>query len=330
MNSQNQQQIASFLDFDNVVGAVAPGEHGATKVSSIMRYFQKRGTLSIRRAYGNWRRVYINRDTDMKRYRWQELVESGLDLIQVFPVNELKNRADINIAVDAIEIALSRPDIHIYVIISGDSDFGPLVNKLRTLGRYVIGVISHARPINPTVLKMYDEVVFIEDILNPIGGKGDCQNHVGRLIMPNDQGNNAASNSANRTMTQQKAQDGDLAEARQSARQLLSHVLRKLFALPRPPIQAGQLKMEMCKVDGAFDPRKLRYRNFEHWLLVNRDLMTLLRKDQGANAIYVIPLGHAVPDEFELRSDTDTMAQNNSMPDDAPAATDENGLETGN
>jgi uncharacterized LabA/DUF88 family protein len=72
------------------------------------------------RAYGDWSRF--------SRYR-EDLMNNAVDLIQIFSIRAGKNRADIRMALDALEVAIQRAQIDTFVIISGDSDFGPLVTK---------------------------------------------------------------------------------------------------------------------------------------------------------------------------------------------------------
>src|SRR5690606_20656257 len=98
------------------------------------------------------------------RYR-DELMNNSIDLIQIYSVRMGKNRADIRMAIDAFEIAITRPQIQTFVIISGDSDFGPLVTKLREYGRYTLGIgprdVTH-----PLLTKACDEFVYLEAVLS--------------------------------------------------------------------------------------------------------------------------------------------------------------------
>ncbi len=91
-----------------------------------------KGKVSVQRAYADWRRYpqYI-----------VSLSESSIDLIfaPAFGTNK-KNATDIRLAVDAIELVFTRPEIGTFILLSGDSDFSSLVIKLKEYGKYVIGV----------------------------------------------------------------------------------------------------------------------------------------------------------------------------------------------
>ena len=126
-------QLAVFIDFENVA-LWAEREFLDFEITALIEYLQTRGPAVVKRAYGDWSRF--------SRYR-EELMDNSIDLIQIYSVRQGKNRADIRMAIDAFEIAVSRPQIGTIVIVSGDSDFGPLVTKLREYGRYTIGIMAN-------------------------------------------------------------------------------------------------------------------------------------------------------------------------------------------
>ena len=123
-------QIAVFIDFENVA-LWAEQEFLDFELTPLMEYLQSRGPVVLKRCYGDWSRF--------SRYR-EELMNNAIDLIQIYSVRAGKNRADIRMALDAMETAMTRTQIQTFVIVSGDSDFGPLVNKLREYGKYTLGI----------------------------------------------------------------------------------------------------------------------------------------------------------------------------------------------
>src|SRR5512136_1536507 len=114
-------QLAIFIDFENVA-LWAEREFFDFEVTTLMEHLQTRGPAVVKRAYADWSRF--------SRYR-DQMMKNSIDLIQLYSVRAGKNRADIRMAIDAFEIAMTRHQIHTYVIVSGDSDFSPLVAKLR-------------------------------------------------------------------------------------------------------------------------------------------------------------------------------------------------------
>ena len=121
---------ALLIDFDNVTLGVRSDL--AKELRTLLNSDIVKGKVSVQRAYADWRRYpqYI-----------VSLSESSIDLIfaPAFGTNK-KNATDIRLAVDAIELVFTRPEIGTFILLSGDSDFSSLVIKLKEYGKYVIGV----------------------------------------------------------------------------------------------------------------------------------------------------------------------------------------------
>jgi uncharacterized protein (TIGR00288 family) len=121
---------ALLIDFDNVTMGIQKDLHAELK--SLLSSDIIQGKVSVQRAYADWRRYpqYI-----------VPLSESSIDLIFAPAYgSSKKNATDIRLAVDAIEIVFTRPEIGTFILLSGDSDFSSLVLKLKEYGKYVIGV----------------------------------------------------------------------------------------------------------------------------------------------------------------------------------------------
>ena len=121
---------ALLIDFDNVTMGIRSdlGKELRTLLGSDII----KGKVAVQRAYADWRRYpqYI-----------VPLAESSIDMIFAPAYgSSKKNATDIRLAVDAIELVFTRPEIGTYILLSGDSDFASLVNKLKEYGKYVIGV----------------------------------------------------------------------------------------------------------------------------------------------------------------------------------------------
>jgi uncharacterized protein (TIGR00288 family) len=127
-----EERIALYLDFENL--ALGARDRGETlDMSVIMDALSERGRVVTRRAYADWNLFAEHR---------QGLVSQRIEMIEIPQRTGMvrKNAADIKLAVDALELALEREYITTFVIGSGDSDFTPLVLKLRELNKRVIGV----------------------------------------------------------------------------------------------------------------------------------------------------------------------------------------------
>lgn len=130
--NDNEERIALYIDFENLaIGAKERGED--FDLSVIMDALSERGRVVVRRAYADWNLFSDHR---------HNLVGQRIEMIEVPQRTGFvrKNAADIKLAVDAVELVFERGFITTFVIASGDSDFTPLVLKLRELNKKVIGV----------------------------------------------------------------------------------------------------------------------------------------------------------------------------------------------
>jgi uncharacterized protein (TIGR00288 family) len=149
-----QLQIAVFIDFENIAlglrDANAPFE-----VRRILDRLLEKGKVIVKVAYADWNRF---------RSHTQSLHENGIELIEI-PRRETtgKNSADIRLVVDAMDLSWSKEHIDTFVIVSGDSDFSPLVGKLKENGRHVIGM-GMKRSTSPLLANACDEFIYYEDL----------------------------------------------------------------------------------------------------------------------------------------------------------------------
>ncbi len=137
-----RRNVAVFLDMENLYGGVA-GHPTSVPVGPIMKDISQLvresgvGALTaVARAYANWGRV------EMGTYR-RQLLGHGVEPVQIFSFSQdIKNAADIELVVDALRIAADAPWIEVFVIVSGDGGYVPLVRRLHALGKYVIVVTT--------------------------------------------------------------------------------------------------------------------------------------------------------------------------------------------
>lgn len=131
-------RVAIYVDFDNVVISRASqvkdtGGSATVAIDVLLDFATRYGRLTIARAYADWS---VKKNAD---YR-DQLVARAVELVQLFPASRTKNGADIRLAVDAIEDLYLHEDLTHVVIAAGDSDFVPLAQRARRLGRVVLGV----------------------------------------------------------------------------------------------------------------------------------------------------------------------------------------------
>ena len=152
-NSLGGARIALLIDFDNVIlGIDEPG----FDIELVVNALRERGTITVSRVYGDWYRH--------SRHR-RRLMEHGVELVEApafGPV--IKNSADIKIALDGYEIGMTMPHINTFCLVSGDSDFLPLIKKLQGLGKQVL-VICGDRFTSDMLRRNCNEFISYENLL---------------------------------------------------------------------------------------------------------------------------------------------------------------------
>jgi uncharacterized LabA/DUF88 family protein len=167
-----ESRVAVYIDFDNVVisrydqlhgrdswrkdearrndGKSVPKlEQARVDIGAILDYASSYGTVALSRAYADWS---VPANAAYKR----QLVDRAIDLTQLFPASSTKNGADIRLAVDVIDDMFRLPDITHVVIVAGDSDYIPLAQRCKRLGRVVVG-IGVAGSTSPALVAALDE-----------------------------------------------------------------------------------------------------------------------------------------------------------------------------
>ena len=155
-DAEGAAEIAVLVDYENLARGVHEerGPHARVKMRAVMHEVAGHGRIVCARAYCDWR---------MFRFAQRELGELGVEMIDI-PELRGKNSADIQMVVDAIDIAIARRHIGTFVLITGDSDFLPLARKLREYGRRVVGIGARCSTASRLVnvcdeFIMYDEAV---------------------------------------------------------------------------------------------------------------------------------------------------------------------------
>jgi uncharacterized LabA/DUF88 family protein len=134
-------QVAVFIDLENLAlgaGEDLPGQADPIPYKALELLCRDYGNTSIRRAYADWSRPEFGRHQN-------NLAQNGITLIQVTRFGaQQKNAADILMAVDAMEVLITHPDVGTFLLVAGDGDYSPLVQRLREWGKRVVGVGTKA------------------------------------------------------------------------------------------------------------------------------------------------------------------------------------------
>jgi uncharacterized protein (TIGR00288 family) len=152
--ASEEERIALFLDYENLAIGARDLTGGALDFRPIADALAERGRVVVRRAYADW--SYFEEDRRMLTRNQVELIEMPQRMGMV-----RKNAADIKMAVDAVELSFERDYITTFVLGTGDSDFTPLVHKLRELNKRVIGIGVEAST-SALLTAACDEFLFYE------------------------------------------------------------------------------------------------------------------------------------------------------------------------
>ena len=152
-----ERTLAVFIDFENLALGFA-GKRDRFQIEKVLERLVEKGKIVTKKAYADWSRFGIYA---------QSLHEAAIELIEI-PKRSItgKNSADIRLVVDAVDFAYAKDHIDTFVIVSGDSDFSPLVSKLKELGKHVIG-LGLVDATSNLLRDNCDEFIYYEDLDRP-------------------------------------------------------------------------------------------------------------------------------------------------------------------
>jgi len=262
MADLTETRVAVYIDFDNIVISQYDALHGrgafmkdkarnaagttaekltatTADIGAVLDFASSFGAVAISRAYADWAAAANN------RYK-KQLVDLAVDLVQLFNTSGTKNGADIRLAIDVVEDLFRLSDISHIVIVAGDSDYIPLAQRARRLGRTVIGIgvrssTSEAFKKACDDFSYYDELAGV--VAEPIA--------VVETIKPSP------------------------ADPRERARSLLTRALRVTPAGDDGWVAASQLKQQMKRLDAEFDEKKIGFKSFTDFVKAEKPIAEL-------------------------------------------------------
>ncbi|RFU46386.1 NYN domain-containing protein [Paraburkholderia sp. DHOC27] len=157
MASSNETiSMALFCDFENVALGVRDAKYEKFDIKLVLERLLLKGSIVVKKAYCDWERYKSFKGT---------MHEANFELIEIPHVRQSgKNSADIRLVVDALDLCYTKSHVNTFVIISGDSDFSPLVSKLRENAKQVIGV-GVQQSTSDLLIANCDEFIFYDDLV---------------------------------------------------------------------------------------------------------------------------------------------------------------------
>jgi hypothetical protein len=281
MGDPDAGRVAVYLDFDNIVISRYDQVNGRNSfqrdkakgleqlpdrlmratvdVGAIIDFASSFGTLVLTRAYADW-------SNEVNTGYRQQLVGRAVDLVQLFPAAAYgKNAADIRLAVDTVEDMFRLPDLTHVVIVAGDSDYIPLAQRCKRLGRYVVG-IGVAGSSSRALAAACDEFVVYDAL--PGVPVPEPQPAAAEVAVP-------PKRRAGRT------KDADTEESpspdpQAAATDLLTRALR--IGLEKDDVDwlhNSAVKAQMKRMDPSFSEKSLGFKSFSDFLRSRSDLVEL-------------------------------------------------------
>ena len=274
--------IAVFVDFENLALGVRDMKWGQFRVDLVLKRLLEKGRIVYKRAYCDWSQY---RD-DVREFHAR-----GIELIDI-PRSRVsgKNSADIHMVVDALDLCLSKSHIDVFALLTGDSDFSPLVSKLKENDKRVIGC-GVKRSTSNLLIANCDEFIYYDDLVRAAeksgpqrsrkrgasadGGKGEKSDKAEKAekAEKSARGRNGKSDKSEKAEKADKADKGDKAEraekgdggkASERNPEALDQLLEIIesLSLDYDAIWGSMIKQTMRRVYPGFNEAYMGYRNF--------------------------------------------------------------------
>jgi uncharacterized protein (TIGR00288 family) len=158
--SDSAPNLAVFCDYENVAIGVRDAHYESFDIELVLEHLLNKGKIIVKKAYADWERF-----KSAKR----PMHEAAFELIEIPHVSYSgKNSADIRLVVDALDLCYTKAHVDVFVVVSGDSDFSPLVSKLKENNKTVVGV-GVKNSSSDLLVENCDEFVYYDDLVRSAG-----------------------------------------------------------------------------------------------------------------------------------------------------------------
>ena len=258
--SDDTASMALFCDFENIALGVRDAQYEKFDIRPVLERLLAKGSIVVKKAYCDWERY--------KAFKAQ-MHEANFELIEIPHVRQSgKNSADIRLVVDALDLCYTKLHVDTFVIISGDSDFSPLVSKLRENAKRVIGV-GVKQSCSDLLIANCDEFIYYDDLVRERNG-----------------GRRGSRDAAQRRATEEDGSRGEKLEARKTkAVELAAETFADMIADrgESERIWASVLKEVIKRRNPGFNETYFGFRSFGNLLeeAANRGLLGFGRDDKS-------------------------------------------------
>lgn len=264
--------IAIFADYENVAIGARDANYKAFDINLVLERLLDKGSIVIKRAYSDW----ANFDSAKK-----PMHQAAFEMIEIPHVSYSgKNSADIRMVVDALDLCYTKPHVHIFVIVTGDSDFSPLVSKLRENNKFVIGVGVKAAS-SRLLMDNCDEYIFYDDLVRQ--QQRQHKKKGGRSTK-------SSSSSKSKTPTKSGSTEADETGSREEAQDIVLDTVEALFRERDENLWGSHVKQVIKRKKPHFSEGFYGYRSFND-LLEDSSKLGLLEIEKDAKSGGYIILG---------------------------------------
>ena len=276
--------LALFCDFENIALGVQEEKYEKFDVGKVLERLLLKGSIVVKKAYCDWDRY--------KAFK-APMHEASFELIEIPHRSQTgKNSADIRMVVDALDLCYTKSHVDTFVIISGDSDFSPLVSKLRENAKWVIGV-GVKNSTSKLLINNCDEFIYYDDLVRekkkPGGAKGAGEGRRGSWRQDGRKGSDRRGFAAPAKM------DDD--ERRQEAVELVADTVDALVAErgEEDKIWGSMVKQALKRRNPGFNESYYGFRSFTGLLeeAAKRGAVMLERDENSANYRVRLPASEA-------------------------------------
>lgn len=241
--------IAIFADTENVAIGVREAKYGELDIALVLERLLDKGNIILKKAYCDW--------SNYKQLK-KPLHEAAFELIEVPHVSYSgKNSADIRMVVDALDVCYSNDHVDLFVILTGDSDFSPLVTKLRENNKRVIGIgVKHTS--SDLLIENCDEYIYYDDLVRDKKKSKSNKRSKGRKTS----GGRSSKGSRKSKGGAQKSEGG----SKEEALEMVLDQVEALFRERDANVWASLVKQTLKRKRPNFSETFYGYRNFSHLL----------------------------------------------------------------
>ncbi len=274
--SNDTASMALFCDFENIALGVRDARYDKFDIRPILERLLAKGSIVVKKAYCDWDRY--------KAFK-AGMHEANFELIEIPHVRQSgKNSADIRLVVDALDLCYTKSHVDTFVIISGDSDFSPLVSKLRENAKRVIGV-GVKQSCSDLLIANCDEFIYYDDLVRESAGQRRENRETAPRRTPEEESNRREKLEARKTKAVELAAAtfADMMADRGDSERIWASVLKEVIKRRNP----------------GFNETYFGFRSFGNLLeeAANRGLIGFGRDEKSGAYVTRVHLKPAIPEQ---------------------------------